>query len=234
LLIGIFAVALVVGLVASGVIPKGGGITSPNDQTAQLGSFAGYIQFVPMSQISASWRVPAILNDSPDGAASTWIGVQGPAQNEFFQVGTTESIQSGQIFYEAFWSDPAMGFHAQLMMPVSAGDEIQATISEVSGNWSASVEDVQTGQTQSAPTRSGVFRNLQMAEFIQEDPSLPHNKHVAYPLINPATIAQLRVNGSAPSYSALQPQIMVLPNGLRIEPGPLVGDQFTTKEVRTS
>jgi hypothetical protein len=63
---------------------------------------------------------------------------------------------------------------------------------------------------------------------------LPHNKHVAYPLINPATIAQLRVNGSAPSYSALQPQIMVLPNGRRVEPGPLVDDQFTTKEVRTS
>jgi len=93
---------------------------------------------------------------------------------------------------------------------------------------------VTTGQSQAAPTSSGVFTNLQLAEWIQEDPSLPHNKHVPYPDIDPTTISQLKVNGSAPRYEDLQPQIMVLPGGKRIEPAPLVGDQFTTKEVTAS
>jgi hypothetical protein len=160
--------------------------------------------------------------------------VQGPGKTEFFQVGTTETFEGSTPFYEGFWSDPAEGFHAQIMMTVSAGDEIQAKILEVSGIWQASVDDVTTGQTQMAPTSSGVFTNLQLAEWIQEDPSLPHNGHVPYPDIEPTTISQLTVNGQPPSLSNLQPQIMVLPHGRRIEAVPLAGNQFTTKELNAS
>jgi hypothetical protein len=209
-------------------------VLSPNNQTPQVGSFAGYIGYVQVNQISASWQVPAILGASPDGAASTWIGVQGPSQQEFFQVGTTESYEAGADYYEAFWSDPAQGFHAQLMMQVAAGDEIQARIVEVSGSWEATVSDVTSGQSQAAPTSSGVFTNLQLAEWIQEDPSLPRNQHVPYPDIAPTTISQMEVNGSAPDYSSLQPQIMQLPDGRRVNPGPVIGDQFTTKDSASS
>jgi hypothetical protein len=228
-IIAVVAIVVVVSLVLGGV-NLGNPVISPNNQTPQLGSFAGYIGYEQVTQISATWHVPAILSLSPDGAASTWIGVQGPGQKEFFQVGTTESYEAGTEFYEAFWSDPAEGFHAQVMMQVAAGDEIRALITEVSGSWQANIDDVTSGQSQQAPTYNGVFTNLQLAEWIQEDPALPRDKHVPYPDIAPTTMSQLRVNGSAPGYSSLQPQIMVLPQGRRVDPGPLVSDQFTTKD----
>ncbi len=228
----VIAVAL---LVAAGLIvgatDLGNNVVNPSRPAAQLGSFAGYIGYVQVTQISASWRVPAIEGSSQDGSASTWIGVQGPGQQEFFQVGTTETDEDGADFYEAFWSDPAQGFHAQVLMQVSAGDEIEAVISDQSGTWQASVDDVTSNETQSAPTTSGVFSNLQLAEWIQEDPSLPHNQHVPYPSIGPTTISALQVNGGTPDVSQLQAQVMVLPRGRRVQPGPVVNDQFSTRET---
>jgi len=205
-------------------------VLTPNTQAPQLGSFAGYIQYGNVNRISATWKVPAIAATSRDGGASTWIGVQGPATREFYQVGTTESRADGELFYDAFWSDPHEGFHAQYMMSVAAGDEIRANIAKVNGSWQASIDDVTDGQTQSAPTGTGAFTNLQLAEWIQEDPSLPHNGHVTYPQIEPMTMWQLMANGAPPSYAGLQPQWMVLPHGQRVVPDPLVKDQFTTKQ----
>jgi hypothetical protein len=224
---------LVVGVVL-GLVVKGGDLSTnvfaPNTQAPQIGSFAGYIQFGDVSRISAKWTVPGISGSSSDGGASTWIGLQGPANDEFYQIGTTETREGGQLFYDAFWSDPKEGFHAQYMMSVTAGDEITASIEHVNGSWSATIEDVTTAQTQVAPTRTGIFTNLQLAEWIQEDPSLPHNGHVPYPQIGPMTMWQLAANGVPPSYAGLQPQWMMLPHGQRVVPGPLVNDRFTTKQ----
>lgn len=227
------AVAVVASLIVGGINLARGGLLS-HSQSPQLGSFAGYIGYVLVDQISATWSVPRILGPSPGAAASTWIGVQGPGQQEFFQVGTTESYEAGTDFYEAFWSDPAQGYHAQIMMQVAAGDEIQAEITRVSGSWQASVDDLSSGQSESAPTSSGVFTNLQLAEWIQEDPSLPHRQHVPYPHIARTTMSQLRVNGAPPTSSELQPQVMVLPRGGRVYPGRILGDSFTTNEVAAS
>jgi hypothetical protein len=209
-------------------------IFSSNTQAPQLGSFAGYIQFGGVDRISATWNVPAIANTSADGGASTWIGVQGQGSREFYQIGTTESREDGELFYDAFWSDPKEGFHAQYMMAVAAGDEIEASIAQVNGDWTATIEDVTNGNTRPAPTGTGDFTNLQLAEWIQEDPSLPHNGHVPYPQIGPTTMWQLTANGVAPDFSGLQPQWMVLPHGQRVVPGPLVGDRFTTSQAPAS
>lgn len=229
-------VAIVCVAVAASLVVGGAGLGSsaitPDTATPQLGSFAGYIAYMPVHQISAAWRVPAILDSSSGGGASTWVGVQGTGKHEFFQVGTTESYDGGTAFYEAFWSDPAHGFHAQIMMPVNPGDEIEVQIAEVSGGWVASLDDVTEGHAESAPTSSGVFHNMTLAEWIQEDPSLPHNQHVPYPHMTPVTLSRLEVNGSPPSASELQTQIMVLPHGRRVEPSGLVANRFTTKDVR--
>jgi hypothetical protein len=116
------------------------------------------------------------------------------------------------------------------MMSVSAGDEIDASIAHLQGGWTATIHDVTSGQTQTAPTTTGNFSNLQLAEWIQEDPSLPHNGHVPYPQIAPVTMWRLLANGVAPAYSGLQPQWMVLPHGQRVVPDPLVNDRFTTTQ----
>jgi len=231
IIIAVVALAVLTAMILGGTNLGNSG-TSPN--RTQLGSFAGYIGYLSVNQISASWRVPAILRPSPAGSASTWIGVQGPGQREFFQVGTTETYEGGTPFYDVFWSDPAEGFHAQIMMQVNPGDEIEAQITDASGTWAAFVDDVTSGQSQAAPTKTGVFTNLQLAEWIQEDPSLPHNGRVPYPSLAPTTISQLRVNGSPPNYANLQQQVMVLPGKREVVPSPLVDDQFTTREVSGS
>jgi hypothetical protein len=226
-------VALVLTVVFSGGhLPA---VLTTNTQAPQLGSFAGYIQFGDVNRISATWTVPAISATSSDGGASTWIGVQGQGTTEFYQIGTTENRENGQLFYDAFWSDPVEGFHAQYMpVSVAAGDEIKASIARVSGHWLATIDDVTSGQKQAAPTGTGVFTNLSLAEWIQEDPSLPHNGHVPYPQIGPMTMWQLKANGTAPSYAGLQPQWMVLPHAQRVVPGPLINDRFTTRQAPES
>ncbi|MHB1509129.1 MAG: G1 family glutamic endopeptidase [Acidimicrobiales bacterium] len=230
--LGTLVLVVVTGVALVSLILVGVGAVksaTPTNRQAHLGSFAGYVKYVPVTQISADWRVPAILPLS-HGGASTWIGVQGAGKGEFFQVGTTENYEAGKTSYEAFWSDPSRDFHAQIMMAVSAGDEIHAQISEVSGRWQAFVYDAATSQVGVAPTASGVFRNLWWAEWIQEDPLLRHGRYSPYPDIAPVTLSHLLVNGAAPSCATLRPQVMVLPHGRRVEPGPLVGDRFVTIE----
>ena len=202
-------------------------------QQPQLGRFAGYIWYGDVTQVSASWRVPKLVPTTPDGSASTWIGVQGPGKNTFFQIGVTEESYGGTAFYQAFWSDPAAHFHAQeLYVAVSAGDEIQARIARVNGTWEASLADVTDSQSGNAPTNTAEFANVQMAEWVQEDPTLPRGA-APYPELTPSTIQNVMVNAAQPSYSSLQPQVMVLPHHVRVEPGPLVDDSFTTKQVST-
>jgi len=202
-------------------------------QQPQLGRFAGYIWYGNVTQISATWRVPSLAPTTPDGSASTWIGVQGPGRNTFYQIGVTEESYGGTALYQAFWSDPAEHFHAQyILVSVAAGDEIQARIALLDGTWQASLADVTDSQSGNAPTNTAQFSNVQMAEWVQEDPTLPTGA-APYPELTPSTIRHVMVNSAQPAYSSLQPQVMVLPHHVRIEPGPLVNDQFTTKQVST-
>jgi len=227
------AIALIVLSLVLGSIVRSSN-AGPDPQQPQLGRFAGYIWYGNVTQVSATWRVPTLTPTTPDGSASTWIGVQGPGSNAFYQVGTTEQSYGRFNSYEAFWSDPAQHFHAQqILLGVSAGDEIQARIAFVDGTWQASISDLTDSQSGDAPTFTAQFTNLQMAEWIQEDPTLPTGA-APYPDMSPSTIRQVMVNSSQPAYSSLQPQVMVLPHHVRIVPEPLVNDQFTTKRVPAS
>ncbi|MGO9198898.1 MAG: G1 family glutamic endopeptidase [Acidimicrobiales bacterium] len=218
-------VAAVTGLILQGISSFGRGASQP-----QLGSFAGYAWFGQVTQVSASWTVPVMQAEAGTTGASTWIGVQGPQQREFFQIGTTEGTFDGQSSYEAFWSDPARGFHPQFLMFVEPNDEIHAIISESRSSWSASITDVTTSAAESAPTAPSDFLTLSQAEWLQEDPKLPSGPS-PYPDIAPTNVSRLEVDGGPPVPAQLVPQWMALPHGQKVVPGPVVHDSFKTMLV---
>jgi hypothetical protein len=222
------SVVLVVALI--GLVLQGTGFSFGGTSTAQpqLGAFSGYSWNGPVTQVSASWTVPAILGAAGSTSASTWIGVQGPQRGAFFQIGIIEETFDGQFSYEAFWSDTAHGFHPQLLMNVVQNDQIHASISESAGSWSARITDLTAGGTQSAPTPVADFSNLNQAEWLQEDPKLPQGPS-PYPDIAPTHVSQIEVNGSVPPSADLMPEWMVLPRGKRVEPSPLTDDGFVTQ-----
>ncbi len=224
----LLSVVLVVALI--GLVLQGTGFTFGGASTAQpqLGSFSGYSWNGAVTQVSASWAVPAILGAAGSTSASTWIGVQGPQQGAFFQIGIIEETFDGQSSYEAFWSDTAHGFHPQILMNVVQNDQIHASISDLNGSWSARITNLTRGETSTAPTPAADFADLDQAEWLQEDPKLPHGPS-PYPDIAQTYLSQIEVNGSAPASADLVPEWMVLPGGRRVEPSPLNNDGFFTQ-----
>jgi hypothetical protein len=212
-------------------IPSVGGI--PGGQSPQLGAFAGYNWEGNPTQVSATWRVPTV-KASTTGYAASWIGVQGQAKSEFYQVGTTEQTWDDSIWYEAFWSDEPHHFLAQNMMSVYAGDEIQASITYSDGSWHAQITDLTLGVTRVAsPPNTQDFIDINQAEWLQEDPGLPHHQ-APYANVAPTHFWQMKVNGAAPDPSQLVAAWMVLPGGVRVVPGTITDDGFTTRRETAS
>jgi hypothetical protein len=163
--------------------------------------FGGYVQKAPVSSISAEWRVPTILRHSSDGAAATWIGVQGP-DSAFIQVGTEESTGKGKVGsqYRVFWSDTVENFHPHSVMAVSAGDLIGASLVHLGTKWHIQVEDMTTRQI--GPVLIGYSNKLSFdaGEWIQEDPvgNPTSGYDVSYPSLSDVTFTKLRLNGRLP------------------------------------
>jgi hypothetical protein len=167
---------------------------------APASGFGGYVAKVPVRSISAEWHVPTISPRSNAGSAATWIGAQGP-DNAFIQVGTVENTEKGGVTqYQVFWSDTVENFHPHIVMTVSAGDLVGATLEHVDTKWHIQVEDLTTRDV--GPVLIGYSNKLTFSagEWIQEDPveSPTSGFDAPYPLLSNTTFQKLRVNGSAP------------------------------------
>jgi hypothetical protein len=163
--------------------------------------FGGYVEKGPVSSISAEWRVPTILRHSPDGAAATWIGVQGP-DSAFIQVGTEENIGKGIVGsqYRVFWSDTVENFHPHAVMTVSPGDLIGASLVHLGTRWHIQVEDLTTREI--GPVLIGYSNKLTFdaGEWIQEDPVEDPTSgfDASYPSLSDVSFQKLRLNGHLP------------------------------------
>lgn len=117
---------------------------------AAVTGFGGYQTFGLVSEVSADWSVPKITGGPPLSDAATWIGVQDP-EGAFFQIGITEEDWFGVPQCNGFWSDPDVGFHAQIILSVSPGDQISARLTQGPDGWSGTVDDETSGKTASVP-----------------------------------------------------------------------------------
>jgi hypothetical protein len=163
--------------------------------------FGGYAMKEPVTSISAEWRVPAILPGSSQGSAATWIGVQGP-DSAFIQVGTVENTGKGSAAsqYRVFWSDTVENFHPHVVLRVSAGDLIGASLVHLGTKWHIQVEDLTTRQI--GPVLIGYSNKLTFnaGEWVQEDPveNPTSGFDAPYPSLSNVSFQRLRLNGHAP------------------------------------
>lgn len=117
---------------------------------APVTGFGGYQTFGLVSEVSADWSVPKVTGGPPLSDAATWIGVQDP-EGAFFQIGITEEDWFGVPQCNGFWSDPDVGFHAQIILSVSPGDQISARLTQGPDRWSGTDDDETSGKTASVP-----------------------------------------------------------------------------------
>jgi hypothetical protein len=163
--------------------------------------FGGYVKKAPVSSISAEWRVPTISRRSTKGSASTWIGAQGP-DSAFIQVGTVENTEKGNAGgqYQVFWSDTVENFHPHIVMTVSAGDLIGASMVHLGTKWHIQVEDLTTRDV--GPVLIGYSNKLRFnaGEWIQEDPvdDPTSGFDAPYPSLSNVSFQKMRLNERAP------------------------------------
>jgi len=112
--------ALVAVLGVAGCGQSGASGSRGAEVASSFGRLAGYVWHGHVRAVAAAWTVPGILDRSPDGHASTWIGAQAPGSaspGPFIQVGITEdrfgptSLGAHPRLYQAFWSATQLKFH---------------------------------------------------------------------------------------------------------------------------
>lgn len=193
--------------------------------------FAGYFATAPaVTEIAASWSVPAIAAKSPAGSASTWIGAQ-TASGGFVQVGTVEEETIwGYALYQGFWSDPAKSFRPQMLGFVRPGDRITAEMRQgQDGGWILELRDTTRAsvRTVEPPGNGGSFNR---GEWLQEDPVASEDgfADVTYPTMSEVTFTALSLDGRPPALSyAANGAALTSPNGVCLVPTPVRDDGFT-------
>jgi hypothetical protein len=194
--------------------------------------FGGYAMKAPVRSISAEWRVPTVSGRSTKGSAATWIGVQGP-DSAFIQVGTVEDTGKGSAGsqYWVFWSDTVENFHPHVVMSVSAGDLIGATLVHLGTKWHIQVEDFTTRDV--GPVLIGYSNKLTFdaGEWIQEDPVKDPTSgfDAPYPSLSNVTFLKLRLNGRAPQLDASDASALSTLGGHSYVPSTIDHDGFVLR-----
>jgi hypothetical protein len=203
---------------------------SPNKTNPYGGAaygFGGYTLYRFTSEIGAEWRVPAINTHSPDGDASTWIGVE-DGDRQFIQLGTTEDKTNGVTMYGVFWSDVTVNFNPQQLLNVAPGDLIKFTMHQSTGGWRLSFDDVSNGtpETITVPYARGATFNL--GQWIQEDPTEGGlSQHLPYPSMQAPTFRDLTLDTSVPKVQENDAQVLSTVRGVHLVPTLPAHNQFT-------
>jgi hypothetical protein len=127
---------------------------------------------------TGSWTVPNVAPSRRATYSASWIGIDGFNNSDLIQTGIEQDYYKGAARYTAWWTTNEEGFAEQAFsttVTVSAGDVIQASISETGTNrWTITLEDVTTKVTgtQTGVAHTGLGAS---AEWIVEDPALSVN-----------------------------------------------------------
>lgn len=160
---------------------------------ATTGSFTG---------ITASWTVPTVSgNGTSTSADGAWIGIGGVSTSDLVQTGTQDIVSaSGQDSTSAFYELLPAPAVTVTSISVSAGDTMNATITEVSpGSWTIAITD-QT-DNQAFTTTVTYSSALSSAEWIEEDPSYGNGMQVPFDTFGSVTFssAETTQNGNSVS-----------------------------------
>lgn len=214
--------------------PDSGGWTTDHPVASTplvpITGFGGYDVFGAVGEVSADWVVPRIVGGPVSSYASTWIGVQA-RDGRFLQIGTTEDRWGGSTDYQAFWSDPDVGFEPQFLLVLRPGDEVSAQLTEGPDGWLGTLRDDTTGRLAAVPAgvHYGVGSDMNLAEWVQEDPEAGPGAPTdePYPAMGRVTFTSLQVDGHQPDLTGDEATALASPNGVTLIPTPPRQDSFT-------
>jgi uncharacterized repeat protein (TIGR02543 family) len=132
-------------------------VPSPPSPGSSSTNWSGYVlsgNFPAFTQVSGGWRVPVLnCSDIPNSESASWVGTGGTGGEVLLQTGTENSCVRGSQqevgWYEIFPSNPNQEINFT-NFPVSPGDSMFATVTNVNGQWETILENLTTG-------RKGVF-----------------------------------------------------------------------------
>lgn len=125
------------------------------------------------TQISGRWQVPKVAPTTGSTYSDAWIGVDGfPAANKnLIQIGTEQDWVNGAARYYAW--DEILPITQVKLFAVRPGDTIVADITDASGSWILSIEDVTTNTFPNPPIPAQSYYGPQIsAEWIVEAPTV--------------------------------------------------------------
>lgn len=229
------AVSTVVATVATAAVPAlPASASSPVARPAPViaspaTGFGGYHAQADVTEIGARWTVPTVAPGSPSGDAGTWIGAAGPT-GLFVQVGTIETkLRGAPARYELFWSDPLVGFQAQLLGAASPGDTIVATMRRAAAGWKLAIDDTTAHEAAARSLAYGRTGRFDEADWFQEDPvpSLVTARDLPYPSLSTVAFSQLSLNGAQPTLRRADGLTLMTSDNGDFVPTPLTNDGFS-------
>jgi hypothetical protein len=177
--------------------------------------------------------VPRILNGSPAGSASTWIGAEAPGpRGAFIQLGTIETQGSAtrpggdpRARYQAFWSDARHGLQPQTLFPVNAGDDLSASLADAGKRWRLAIVDRSSGASRFF-TGDEAATSFNRADWTQENRASGEHRPDPYPYLTTVGFRALTIDSAPPSPAHLSALWMTV-GGNSVAPSPLYEDSFT-------
>jgi hypothetical protein len=132
-------------------------------------NWAGYVakEQGTYTSVTGTWTVPTVPAATPGAADATWVGIGGVQTHDLIQAGTQALVNgNGTVTYTA-WVETLPGYSQTVSLPVTSGDSITATLSQVSqGIWSVVIQDNTSGQSYSA--QLDYSSSLSSAEWVEE------------------------------------------------------------------
>jgi hypothetical protein len=209
--------------------PKGS--ASSKRVFADPNGFGGYAAPGSVTEISATWTVPTITENSQPGHASTWVGVQNSA-GDFIQLGTTEDNTPTGAEYIAFWSDTDAGFLPRNIGFVRAGDTVTADMVQRPDGWELNIDDTSVPLPPAVASHYGAGTAFTSSSWTQEDPSpsVPSVTDEPYPTMSPVSFTHVLLNEHAPTlaYDG-NAHVLSSPNGVFLVPTHFNNDGFSVQ-----
>jgi hypothetical protein len=139
-------------------------------------NWSGYaVTGVGFTSASGQWTVPTVTPPAKKREhrfSSTWVGIDGYSNSDLIQAGTEQDWSGGIATYYAWW-EILPQFETQIpptQITVHPGDTMSVSIAQGFPQWTITVSDETTGQSDSiAQSYSGP---LTSAEWIQEAPTV--------------------------------------------------------------
>jgi Peptidase A4 family len=170
-------------------------------------NWSGYGVTGTFSAITGSWTVPTAAPSAGPTYSSSWIGIDGLANQKLIQVGTESDYVGGHARYDAWWEVLPAAEKVIAKLPVAPGDHLSASITHgVAKHWTIVLTDTTSGK-KFTYTR-GYRGPAVSAEWIQERPMVGGNL-ATLANYGTTTFSALTANGVNPHLSAAEAISMV-------------------------